>query len=122
MPNDRRRKKPLRIRTELSQQPWNLSPKGAKQNAYTRGLKTRIHELEQQIAALSTGNTIIPMLLWCPGCGRRHIDEGVFATKEHRDHACQACGLVWRPSLVPTCGVQFLPGYRNETPAKGKKS
>ncbi len=61
-------------------------------------------------------NTPIPMLLWCPGCGARHIDEGEFATKPHHTHACQTCGLPWRPALVPTCGVQFLPGFKNVRP------
>lgn len=55
----------------------------------------------------------IPMLLTCPVCGKRHIDEGDFATKEHHTHACQHCGTVWRPAIVFTVGVQFLPGYRN---------
>ena len=58
----------------------------------------------------------IPMLLWCPapGCGQRHIDEGEFATKLHHTHACQHCGMVWRPAIVPTVGVQFLPGFKND--------
>jgi hypothetical protein len=54
----------------------------------------------------------IPMLLWCPGCGERHLDEGEFATKPHHTHACQLCGLAWRPAVVDTLGVQFLPGFR----------
>ncbi len=58
--------------------------------------------------------TPVPMILTCPLCNARHIDEGDFATKVHRDHACQSCGLPWRPALVPTVGVQFLPGYKNE--------
>lgn len=55
----------------------------------------------------------IAMLLWCPLCGGRHIDEGEFATKSHHSHACQHCGHVWRPAIVPTVGVQFLPGFKN---------
>lgn len=55
----------------------------------------------------------IPMLLWCPECGTRHIDEGEFATKPHHTHACQGCGMVWRPAIVPTVGAQFLPGFKN---------
>jgi predicted RNA-binding Zn-ribbon protein involved in translation (DUF1610 family) len=55
----------------------------------------------------------VMMLLWCPGCGERHIDEGEFATKAHHTHACQNCGMCWRPAVVPTCGVQFLPGFKN---------
>lgn len=58
----------------------------------------------------------IPMLLVCPDprCGMRHIDEGEFATKPHHTHACQSCGMVWRPALGPTVGVQFLPGFKND--------
>lgn len=55
----------------------------------------------------------IPMLLWCPECGNRHVDVGEFGLKEHHTHACQHCGHVWRPAIVPTVGVQFLPGYKN---------
>lgn len=57
---------------------------------------------------------IIPMLLWCPACHARHVDTGEFAEKPHHTHACQACGLAWRPAVVNTAGVQFLPGFRND--------
>lgn len=56
----------------------------------------------------------VPMLLWCPFCHERHIDEGEWATRLHHTHACQHCGGVWRPALVSTCGVRFLPGFKNE--------
>lgn len=56
----------------------------------------------------------IPMLLLCPMCGQRHLDKGEFATKSHHTHACQICGMVWRPAIVPTVGVHFLPGFKNE--------
>lgn len=56
----------------------------------------------------------IPMRLVCPRCGQLHVDEGVFATKVHHTHACQHCGEVWRPAVVPTVGVRFLPGFKNE--------
>lgn len=55
----------------------------------------------------------IPMLLWCPSCGARHIDKGEFETKPHHTHACQSCGMCWRPAIQPTCGVQFLPGFKD---------
>lgn len=55
----------------------------------------------------------IPMLLWCPLCRARHVDAGEFAVKPHHTHACQACGHVWRPAVVPTVGVRFLPGFRD---------
>ena len=55
----------------------------------------------------------IPLYLTCPKCSAQHVDVGVFATTVHRDHACQNCGLCWRPALVPTVGVQYLPGYKD---------
>lgn len=56
----------------------------------------------------------IPMLLWCPACHARHVDSGEHATKPHHTHACQSCGLAWRPAVVATVGVQFLPGFKND--------
>lgn len=56
----------------------------------------------------------IPMLLWCPECFGRHVDVGKFETKEHHTHACQHCGNVWRPAVVPTVGVWFLPGFKDD--------
>jgi len=56
----------------------------------------------------------IPMILHCPECGERHVDVGEFATKLHHTHACQVCGMVWRPAIGPTVGVQFLPGFKND--------
>ncbi len=64
-----------------------------------------------------TVDTPIPMILHCPECRTRHIDEGEFATRSHATHACQGCGLVWRPAIVDTVGVQFLPGFKNESTA-----
>lgn len=61
----------------------------------------------------------IQMRLSCPTCGELHIDEGEFATKVHHTHACQACGNVWRPAIVPTTGVRFLPGFKNYAPVVG---
>jgi hypothetical protein len=56
---------------------------------------------------------VIPMLLTCPLCGERHIDEGEFASKPHHTHACQHCGMAWRPAIVNTVGVRFLPGFKD---------
>jgi hypothetical protein len=56
----------------------------------------------------------IPMRLCCEGCGKLHIDEGEFASKPHHTHSCQYCGLTWRPAVVHTVGVQFLPGFKND--------
>lgn len=56
----------------------------------------------------------IPMRLTCPECGELHVDEGEFATKPHHTHSCQSCGLTWRPAVVHTVGVRFLPGFKSE--------
>lgn len=56
----------------------------------------------------------IPLILNCPSCGARHVDKGSFATHPHHTHACQGCGLPWRPAIEPTVGVQFLPGFKDE--------
>lgn len=53
----------------------------------------------------------LPLLLWCPGCGERHVDGEDM--KPHKTHACQHCGMNWRPANVPTHGVQFLPGCKD---------
>lgn len=56
----------------------------------------------------------IPMRLICPKCHELHIDEGEFATRPHHTHSCQHCGLTWRPAVVATVGVRFLPGFKND--------
>lgn len=62
----------------------------------------------------------IPMRIPCPECGKLHIDEGDFATKPHHTHSCQHCGLTWRPAVVPTVGVRFLPGFKNASEPETK--
>ena len=60
----------------------------------------------------------VPLILFCPKCNTRHLDAGVMATTPHRTHACQACGFLWAPAVVPTVGVAFLPGCRDADQAK----
>lgn len=82
-------------------------------------LQYEIKQLADEVAVLKR-KIIAPvaMLLWCPGCGERHIDEGHWATHYHHTHACQNCGMVWRPALAFTVGVRFLPGFSNLTATK----
>lgn len=75
------------------------------------GIRSIAKMLREQMSAPAP----VPMLLTCPMCTKRHIDEGEFATKGHHTHACQSCGHVWRPALVETVGVRFLPGFKNPT-------
>lgn len=74
-------------------------------------LKVTIERLELELD--ETKRRDRHQLLWCPACGERHIDEGEFAMKEHHTHACQHCGMVWRPAIGPTFGVRYLPGFKN---------
>lgn len=60
-----------------------------------------------------SNNEPIPMRLTCPACNQLHIDEGELSLKPHHTHACQGCGNVWRPAIVATVGVRFLPGFKN---------
>lgn len=64
---------------------------------------------QSEIESLSQA-TPIPIRISCPKCGELHVDEGEFATRPHRTHTCQHCGLNWQPSLACTVGVKFLPG------------
>lgn len=54
----------------------------------------------------------IRALIWCPKCGRQHIDEGEWATREHHKHRCvgdEGCGHEWTPLVeVSTVGVKHL--------------
>lgn len=54
----------------------------------------------------------IPMIIYCPDCGKKHIDEGEWATKEHKTHLCRRCKASFRPANVPTVGVEQLPEAR----------
>lgn len=84
--------------------------------------RRRIDELEKALeggrAFDVTGEKYVTkpvaMRLTCPMCTELHVDVGLFATKAHHTHACQFCGHVWRPSVEPTVGVRFLPGYQDK--------
>lgn len=73
----------------------------------------KLVEGNARLVKADTTTTPVPMRLHCPECGGLHVDEGEFATKLHHTHACQECGAVWRPAIVPTVGVRFLPGFKN---------
>lgn len=78
-------------------------------------LSNQVQSLDLKCAELELSTEKpIPMLIWCPECGERHIDGDEFATKAHHTHACQNCGNCWRPAVVDTVGVQFLPGFKDK--------
>lgn len=86
-------------------------------------------------------NTIKPidMILHCPACGLQHIDapsdacihdacpraefcgpgecQETWTNPPHRSHLCHGCGFVWRPSDVPTNGVEsIVTKGKNDSP------
>lgn len=80
-------------------------------------LTQAIMKLSYSVSLPATGqDTPISIRLPCPNmlCNEMHIDTGEFATKPHHTHACQFCGNVWRPAVVCTVGVLFLPGFKND--------
>ena len=70
------------------------------------------------------------LVLRCPSCKMKHVDQGEWATKKHHKHKCvdyvleeiventdppqkrprtfKGCGFVWQPSLIATVGVKDL--------------
>jgi hypothetical protein len=63
----------------------------------------------QVIAALGVDEPI-RMVLWCPACGRQHLDavpasDPGWTNPPHRSHKCASCDHVWRPADVSTEGV-----------------
>ncbi len=76
------------------------------------GLFEHADTLRKQLAAREPEP--VPLVLFCPQCHARHLDEGENATRPHRTHACQSCGFLWAPAVVPTVGVAFLPGCKND--------
>lgn len=70
-------------------------------------LKKIMQKLEEPVLPLE-------LLIICPRCLKQHVDEGEFATKAHRNHSCQFCGLTFQASgPVKSIGVQFFRGYKN---------
>lgn len=80
------------------------------QEAEIKALRARIIDFTEKLGAKMAP---IPMRLTCPSCKALHVDEGKFATHPHHSHACQTCGNVWRPAIVNTVGVRFLPGFKD---------
>jgi hypothetical protein len=65
--------------------------------------------------ALQEQPTAIDMIMYCPNCGKQHVDsaeahkdespECAWANPPHRSHLCHNCGCIWRPADVATNGV-----------------
>jgi hypothetical protein len=102
-------------RLELDCEAWrNRAERFSRTIVEIAAQHTRYLTSDGQSLAPAVAAAPVPMILYCPMCAERHVDEGEFATREHHTHACQRCGHVWRPALVATVGVKFLPGFQNE--------
>lgn len=98
-----------------------------------------------QVLRMPDGKEDAPkdVVLWCPSCGKQHIDEpetcpvchgdcagmnppmGYCPAKEkklwtnppHKSHKCVGCGTIWRQFDFPTNGVhETLTSGENDTP------
>jgi len=73
----------------------------------------------------AVGDAPLDMILYCPNCGKQHIDaeeSGAswrarsderdrgprWTNPPHRSHLCQDCGCIWRPADVATNGVESI--------------
>ena len=65
------------------------------------------------------------IMIHCPMCKTKHVDEGEFEHREHHTHSCQGytedehgkrryCGHTWRPAKRPTRGIEYIEGFINE--------
>ena len=59
----------------------------------------------------------VDVVIYCPKCGKQHLDQGEFLTRVHRKHLCEhtpedspenpktGCGHLWVPFEYATRGV-----------------
>lgn len=110
----------------------DATDKGVEATYYLHDLRAFLAG-KRLLAAAVTGGPI-PMLLFCPECGKQHIDapephvEGCvsfvapgdcdcnhWANLPHKSHKCHGCGCIWRPCDVPTIGVQRVSIGQHDT-------
>ena len=75
----------------------------------------------------------VDMILFCPACGRQHIDGpegegpdgattarlGAWTNPPHRSHLCHYCGHIWRPADIATNGVaEIRTKGKQDSPVK----
>lgn len=80
-------------------------------SASTLAKCSRGHELASRFIQLHNRRQT---MLDIEGIKKRTDDAKHYATCP-KAHACQSCGTVWRPAIVAMVGVQFLPGFKNDT-------
>lgn len=86
------------------------------------GSETMTHEEAlAEIKAMKSDSPPIDIVLYCPNCGKQHIDVSeagpnrrdglpgpaymLWDNPPHRSHLCGGCGAIWRPADVATNGV-----------------
>lgn len=89
--------------------------------AVARKLAAELPSLKDIAESMRNQITPIPMILFCPNCGTRHIDAPIaegWANPPHRSHLCAHCGTVWRPADVPTTGVACIQTFGKKDTVK----
>jgi hypothetical protein len=52
---------------------------------------------------------LTPAILHCPKCGAQHVEKGKWATFDHPQHLCYACGAFFPDPKGASVGVAQLP-------------
>jgi hypothetical protein len=80
------------------------------------GVCGRCFRLMWQTGPLVVAEPASPVagILFCPSCGKQHVDEGEWATRPHRRHLClddargAGCGARWEVVVIVTDGDELL--------------
>lgn len=92
----------------------------------TVGSKTLVIEGMAAVAySIAELSSKVMTVLLCPHCGGSHIDEKMFATRDHIKHQCNSCGRNFRARVGPSVGNPLaaahqelgLPGGQPSVPA-----
>lgn len=97
-------------------------------DATGKAAREALTSLDAALAGDGAGSEPIDMILFCPACGKQHIDAPDERTPDwtnppHRSHLCHGCGFTWRPADVPTNGVERIKTRgKNDTMLRVRES
>ena len=59
--------------------------------------------------------TVTPAMLFCPSCGKQHVDKGKWARFDHTRHLCYACGRFFEGEQANVGVLATEPGETGKT-------
>lgn len=72
---------------------------------FDNGHARLIYKAVIDAAQPSAGAEPVKVTIFCPRCSLPHVDEGEWATRQHKTHQCQGCSHEWRPFPFATVGI-----------------